>query len=417
MDTNKSKNIEKVLQSEKKISQNINSNENETLQKLTKKEINLLEENIHLKESVPLLDKTSSSVSKDLKNMEQIIVKPRETYLKEKMNKTNYSQDLINNISKDMNVQVNEIKIEIEEEKVSINKVPKDLNKIMEDNTIKKEKKLIKYSEVNYKLRKKQKILKELKNEQNLLRTKLNKIEENESLLKSEGFMNLNNSYDAITPFDKNIKEQEMKNNKNKKNDLIERLKETEFRIEQIIKGEEENKISKKEKLDNFTQSIEKDKEMIKARADKYLKESKERNKRLINDIDKLVEKRKKEIEQKEKEDEAKKKELIDKFKEREKKIERERSEQQKNIIMKNYMPYRLQKLNKNKSDYSYDKLNKKYIETENNLMIKINKEKQLKNRMITSDDLQHFYEKIEATKDELKKKKEIRDLKEKEKF
>ena len=89
----------------------------------------------------------------------------------------------------------------------------------MENVKISKEKNLMKNIDKEYNTRKKHKIIKELTEEQNILKTKLNKIEINESLLKSEGFMNLNNSYEseAITPFDKSIKEQQIKNIKEKK--------------------------------------------------------------------------------------------------------------------------------------------------------------------------------------------------------
>ena len=401
----KTKDIENVLQAENKKPPIINRTESQSLEK----EINSEEEKLYLN-GEPHLEEP-------LTKMKQITVKPRETYLKEKMNKINYSKNLISNIEKDMNSQIKDIKTEIEGNKVVINKETKDLGKIMENIKLQREKKLVKYSEVDYNLKKKHKLLKELRDEQNLIKAKISKIEGNEALLKSEGFINLNNSYEGIiTPFDKSKKEQEMKINKNKINDLKERLREIEFRIEEIIKEDEDSKISKKEKLENFQKSINRDKELIEKRAEKYLKESKERNKRLLNDIDKLVEKRKKEIEKKEKEDEQKKKELIDKFKEKEKKLEKELLEENKKI-METYMPYRLQKLGQKKTDYTYGKLEQKYKNKENNLVKKINLEKKQKNKMITSEDLQTFQEKIETTKEKLKQKKEERDKKEKEKF
>ena len=411
MDTTKTKNIQKVFQSEnKKLS--IIKDENEALKK---KELDSFEEKAYLEGELHF-NESSSLNSKNIKNMEQVTVKPRETYLKEKINKIIYNKNLINNIQKDMDVQINEIKIEIEKEKVLINKKQKNVDIIMDNIKNQKEKKLIKYSEIEYKLRKKHKVLKELREEQNILKAKLNKLTENEELLKSEGYMNLNNSYEGITPFDKSIKEQEMKKNKNKRNDINERLKETNFRIEHLLKEEEENKVTKKEKLKNFNQSINKDKDIIEARAAKYLKESKERNKRLLNDIDKIVEKRKKEIEKKEKEDEDKKKELIDKFRKDVKKKERENLEKKKSI-MDSYIPYRLKKLDKKEDDYRYIQYNKRYIETEENYINKIKMERKQKNIMVTSEDLKNFMEKIEITKEELKKEKEKRDLKEKEKF
>jgi len=80
-------------------------------------------------------------------------------------------------------------------------------------------------------------------------------------------------------------------------------------------------------------------------------------------------------------------------------------------------MPYRQLKLNKKLDDYTYAKLDKKYLETENKLIDKINLEKKLKSKMLTNDELHNFWEQIDIKKEELKKKKELIEEKEKEKF
>ena len=404
------------MKQEEKNIQNEKSNINEIIQKEDKNMINIDQEKAYL-EGEHHIDNSLSDTTK-IKKMSQLVVKPRETYLKEKISKINYNRNLLSNIHKDIKNQVEDIKTQINENKVSINKNEKDLKKLIETAKLSKEKNLVKYSDKEYNMRQKHKILKDLYEEQNILQTKLNKIETNENLLKSEGFLKLNNSYEnmAITPYDKSKKEKEMKNIKEKKNEINERLIEIEFRIREIMQEEKENKFSKKEKLENYKQNFERDKELIEARAEKYLKESKERNKRISQDMEQLVEKRKKEIEKKEKEDEMKKKEILDKFKEKEKKIERERLDKKK-LIMEKYMPYRQLKLNKKLDDYTYAKLDKKYLETENKLIDKINLEKKLKSKMLTNDELHNFWEQIDIKKEELKKKKELIEEKEKEKF
>ena len=404
-----------MKQENKNISNEI-SNIREIIQNEERNEINSDQENVYL-EGEHHID-NSLSDSKKIKKMNKLVVKAREIYLKEKISKIDYNRNLLSNIHKDMKNQVEDIKTQINENKVSINKKEKDLKKLMENIKLSKEKNLVKYSDKEYNLHQKHKILKELYEEQNLLKSKLNKIETNEKLLKSEGFLKLNNSYEniAITPYDKSKKEKEIKDIKDKKSELNERLIEIGFRIREIMKEEKDNKFSKKEKLENYKQNFERDKELIEARAEKYLKESKERNKRISQDMEQLVEKRKKEIENKEKEDEKKKKEILDKFKEKEKKIERQRLEEKK-MIMEKYMPYRQLKLNKKLEDYTYAKLDKEYFETENKLMKKINLEKKLKTKMPTDTDLHNFWEQIDIKKEELKKKKELRDEKEKEKF
>ena len=165
------------------------------------------------------------------------------------------------------------------------------------------------------------------------MKKKLLKIEENEALLNNEGFISLNKSYEGITKLDKSIKEQHIKTIKNKKNDINERLKEIEFRIDLLLK-EDNNKLTKREKLQNYKETFERDKEIIEARANKYLKETKERNKRLAKDINQLAEKRKKEIEKKEKDEQLKKEKIRKDFIEKEKALEQRRLKE-KEVIKK----------------------------------------------------------------------------------
>ena len=410
------KNADKNIQSEVQVPPIMLSNQSQTSEIEDQKEINSSQEKLYL-EGEEHIDPYSLD-SNNVQVKEQLSLKPREAYLKEKIDKENYDMKLIKNIKKDIKYQVNEIKSEISDNKVSINEKTNDLSKIMDDAKKSKEKYLVKYSDKEYNLRNKHKILSSLREEQNTLKSKLLKIEENESLLQSEGFMNLNKSFESqlITPYDKSIKEQKKKSIKQQKTDLNERLKEVEFRISQIIQEENDQKFSKKEKLENYKQNFEKDKEIIKARADKYLKEIKERNKRMSQDMEKLVEKRKKEIEKKEKEDEEKKKQILDKFKEKEKEIERKRIKE-KRLIMAKYMPYRKLKLETKEDDYTYAKLKKKYENTENNLFKQVNLEKKNKSKMVTPEELQNFREQIEIKKEEIKILKEEKDSKEKEKF
>ena len=95
MDTTKTKNIQKVFQSENKKLSKI-KDENEALKK---KELDSFEEKAYLEGELHF-NESSSLNSKNIKNMEQVTVKPRETYLKEKINKINYNKNLINNIQK-----------------------------------------------------------------------------------------------------------------------------------------------------------------------------------------------------------------------------------------------------------------------------------------------------------------------------
>ena len=62
--------------------------------------------------------------------------KPREEYLKQKMSEMNLDDNIINGVSKGLNLQIKNVEEDIEDEQLLITEVKKDLNKI-----IKKEKK------------------------------------------------------------------------------------------------------------------------------------------------------------------------------------------------------------------------------------------------------------------------------------
>ena len=81
---------------------------------------------------------------------------------------------------------------------------------------------------------------------------------------------------------------------------------------------------------------------------------------------------------------------------------------------MAKYLPYRKEKAALKEKDYTYDKLNKKFLENENNLIKKANEENKNKNKRITLEEIHDFREQIDAKKEELKNKKEIKENKEK---
>ena len=350
---------------------------------------------------------------KDLEKGQVKIYRPRENYLKEKIGKLNYDGKLLTNIQKDLGTQVQDIKTQIKSEKVLVTEVPRDLNKYIlstEENN-----KVIKYSNEDYENKQKHKVIKELKEEQATLVRKLKKIEENEKLLKNEGFMNLNNSSDNVTKYEKSKKEKEMKDIKTKKNDINERLKEIDARINLLL-GEDNFNLTKKQKIQNFKESFERDREIIEARAKKYLRETKERNKRLASDISQREEKWKKEIAEKEKNDKLKNEQKKQKIIEKEREKEKQRLKDNEMIMLK-YKPYINAINTKTKNDYLFGKYDKKFKENEERLLNKIIQEKKMKNKTVTPDELEEFWNKVEEKKEELKKMKLTRDREEAEKF
>ena len=294
----------------------------------------------------------------------QIITKPRETYLQEKLSKLNCNKNIMSNIKKELNDQ---IKTMVDEDNVLITEVPRDLNKyIKKQSEIKNLKNIFK----DFESKQKYKQLKVLKEEQNILKNNLKQVEQNEKLLQDEGFINLSNSrkgYAADSMLDKVLKEQQIKTVQQKKNRIIEKIKDIETRIVNII--EKDHPLSYKEKRKIFLDNFERDKEIAEVRAQKYLKESKERDQRMKNDINQIVEKRKKEIEEKDKEEKIQKEAIIQKFKEREKALELRHSKKN-NEIMEKYKSFRNKNLDKKSKDYRYSIIYEKF---------KINEEKKYK--------------------------------------
>ena len=324
----------------------------------TEQEKELYEGQEHIEENSQNQSIESKEVVTENQNLEEntkIVTKPRETYLQEKLSKLNCNKKLMTNIKKELNDQ---IKTMVDDDNVLITEVPRDLNKYIkkqgENNNLK-----ISFNDFSSKQKYKQ--LKTLKEEQNILKNNLKQVEQNEKLLQDEGFMNLNNSGKGYAPdsmFDKAIKEQQLKAVTQKKNRIIEKIKDIEVKIYNII-GEDQ-KLSNKEKRKLFIDNFERDREIAEVRAKKYLKESKERDQRMKNDINQIVEKRKKEIEEKDKEEKMQKQAIIQKFKEKEKALELRHSKKN-NEIMEKYKPFRNKNLDKKSKDYNYSKLYEKF--------------------------------------------------------
>ena len=341
----------------------------------------------------------------------QIINKPRENYLNNKKNEMNLSQSLNKSIQSRLDSQVTDIKSQIQDNSILITQ-PKDLNKYI-NRSASTQNKINKYSNEDYQRKQLHKAITDLKEEQNTLRMRLRKIEENEALLNKEGFMNLKKSYQGSTKFEKNMREYQMKNVKNQKNEINDRLAEIEFRINNILE-EESMKVKKRDNLQKFIENFERDKEVIEARAQKLLKEFKERKQRMENDMKQLEERRQKEIEEKEKNDQLKKEKLIKQFIENERSIEKNRLNEKEAIMLK-YKPYINQTYKK--TDDLYTRMEKKYIEREKKILAKLRREKRIDDKTVTNDELQEFWDKIEKKKEELKEKKEKKDQKEAELF
>ena len=245
----------------------------------------------------------------------EIIIRPRENYLKDKLKKS-FSQLLITTVNKTIDNKIKDIKKEIKNDKVLVSSYSKNLKKLIPS------KKLYNTnltSEENYILRNKYKEIKELKEQEKIMKNKLAKILSNEKFIKEKELYNsqrqLNNRpvvQQINIPLEQKLKLIENEKNQKQKEELLYKIANTKEKINDLIniKNEEPKKI----KLKNFLINFENDKKIAEIKAKKYFQESKEIKNHMKNDIKVLLEKKKKEIEEKEEKQKNIKDDYLKKF-------------------------------------------------------------------------------------------------------
>ena len=371
---------------------NINTSEN-------KDDIN----NNNSQENISNIQKEEESMNKG-----KIHIKPRESYLKEKMMKLNYSEKLLSNISKSLDNEVKKIEEEIIDNQILITSVPKyiDKKKLGQSPKIKIDNKQI-YEKSNLK------ILKELKDEEENIKKNLNKILENEKIIKDESLSkmySLKQSQSNLS-LQKILKIEKLKILNNQKEKLLDQLNNIEYKITEIMGDNINNELTRKNKLKSFLNNFERDKEIAETRAKKYFQEYKQINKRKEKDIKQLTDKVMKEMEEKEKEEQKKKSDLIQEFKKKERAIEQKRYKEymKKALLFKNFMS---EKPKLKITDYLFNKKLEKFRKEENKaLLLETTKRKELM-KSITKEDFKEFALNYDAKKEKMNNKKEEKKIK-----
>ena len=329
-------------------------------------------------------------------------------YLKDKISKINLSRNALNGINEGIDKQLKNIESDIMEDKILMTEVPKknNIGRILSYSL----QKIPKLQLSNFEQKNKYKTLKDLKEEKDELKNKLNKIITNEKLFEKEE--NYKDRVGALpknlSSVDQNIYDSKKRLIKNKKDEIMNKIDKIDDNIKEIISSE--IKSSRKERIRNYIDNFDKDKEAIELRVKKYFKETKERNKRLKNDLNKKLEKMKKEIDDNNKKEKLKKEEIFKKFKEQEKLIvnKRVKKNSEKVIECKSY----LKKIPKeNIMKYLFAKKEEEFKKEEQNLIDKENLKR--KERMkINFNEINEFEknvisyrEKFETENSERKKK------------
>ena len=278
----------------------------------------------------------------------QAIVKPRETYLKEKIGKMNYNVNLLTNIQKEMGDKIKNI---MKEDGVVVGEKTKDLKKYMgvKDKT---------RTEIeNYENKKKYKEIKNLMDELKGLQINLKQLEENEKMLMTLKEKNSNKKSQEISNekliLDKSQNLTKIREIQAKKEEVNEKIADINYRIKYSIEADKIQNIPNKERVKDFINNFERDKEIIEIRARKYFKEFKERSQRKQTDLETRMKKREEEIEKKKKEMEERNLEAKKKFKDDEIELEKKWTKMNQGILLK-YKPFINELPKQKKQDYRY---------------------------------------------------------------
>lgn len=314
-------------------------------------------------------------------------IKPRETYLKDKMLKMNYSAKLISTINKSLDNQVKTIHSEIMDNQVLITAVARNKNNGLPSEPLSS-------GELprtkNFDTKSKLKTLKDLKDEEDKIKNNLKKLCENEKLIKDESFAkiySLKQSQSNLS-LDKILKIEKLKKIETKKSTYMDQINEIEFKINELINNN--NEFSRKNKLKSFLDNFERDKEIAEIRAKKYYKESKQISLRMEKDIHSIVDKVKKELEEKEKEDKKKKLDMLENFKKKEKAIEQRRYKEymKKALSFKNFIS---EKPKLKIKDYLFNKKAEKFQQEEAKVIRLENNKRKAYMKSITKEELNEF--------------------------
>ena len=166
---------------DEKASKNSKASKNVKIEDIEKKMLkgqDHIEPKEELKEKVEDIEKKYEPPQPPIKeaNMKETIVKPRETYLKEKLIKMNCNVNLLSNIQKEMGDKIKNI---MTEEGVKVGEKTKDLKQYM----VTKDKTKLEIEQ--YMNKKKYKEMKNLMDELNSLKISLKQAEENEKFLQA----------------------------------------------------------------------------------------------------------------------------------------------------------------------------------------------------------------------------------------
>ena len=378
----------------KKRTSRVNARSSKNINQINQEEIKTEKDYTQGQEHIPeheISEKPENISSTNIQENEQtsneetsgkkvIKLKPRETHLKDKMNKMQFDESLLSGINKGIEGQLKSLKEDIMSNNVNVsatnNKkfVNKSFDYALSENNKKD----------NFDVKKKYKEIYELKEEKDALNRKLMQIIENENLLENKNKSNL--------LVEQNLKEKIKKDVSKQKKEILDKINIINSKIKLLMQSSEDANTKRLMNLKSFLDNFERDKEIAEIRAKKYLKENKQRKQLYINNANLFEEKLKQDMIQKDKEEKENQKQLVLKLRKQAKDLESKQSKkiEQKSLL---YKPFINQKVDKTKN-YLFMKQYEKFIKNEQRLIDKENNLRKNYMKPFSNEEIDEFNEK-----------------------
>ena len=387
----------------KKRTSRVNARSSKNINQINQEEIKTEKDYTQGQEHIPeheISEKPENISSTNIQENEQtsneetsgkkvIKLKPRETHLKDKMNKMQFDESLLSGINKGIEGQLKSLKEDIMSNNVNVsatnNKkfVNKSFDYALSENNKKD----------NFDVKKKYKEIYELKEEKDALNRKLMQIIENENLLENKNKSNL--------LVEQNLKEKIKKDVSKQKKEILDKINIINSKIKLLMQSSEDANTKRLMNLKSFLDNFERDKEIAEIRAKKYLKENKQRKQLYINNANLFEEKLKQDMIQKDKEEKENQKQLVIKLRKQAKDLESKQSKkiEQKSLL---YKPFINQKVDKTKN-YLFMKQYEKFIKNEQRLIDKENNLRKNYMKPFSKEEIDEFIEKMDKKREEKK--------------
>ena len=322
--------------------------------------------------------------------------------------KEEVNADIIDAVETGMNNVMSEVQSDFQENKLQIKNVKSHINDLTKNNISSIDKNLGNFENM-IKIQK----INELNQLKKNIEKKINKIDENMKVINEEKIFNQPAKLNIpVSIIEQNIKNDQIKKNKQTKELLISKLSTINQQVNKLMENEDQINQNKKLNIKEFLENFEKDKLKAEEQAHKYSEEKKIREQKMLNSVIKGNEKKEKEINTLELEEKEKKKKELEKI--RMKELERIRERKRENKEKLDHIREHAKDKAENENKYLFKILENQYqkkVEQEIKLEI-MKKRERMREGTVTREDIIEFDRKQKEF--ELKKKTEMEEEKKK---